>query len=442
MKIKTRLTVVSSLAVAIAVVIASGFIYLVVRAQLRAQVDRSLIQAADSVWLEERGLTPYAMRYETEPGGPTIWAQGVFDNGRVLHPIGEGPLLPVTEEALAAAERTNGDRTLRDMVANGTHLRVLTTPYVDGMSVQLARSLEEVDLMMKRLAILLIVVAAGGVVVATGLGGAVAGAVLAPVRRLTQTAERVALTKDTSERIEIEGEDELARLGTSFNSMLGALDEALRKQRQLVTDTSHELRTPLTTIRTNAEVLAKTDDLSPETRERLVRGIIEESEALSVLVNDLLELAREDEAQLHLRDDVRLDELAAQILDRLPPETSFVKHLSPTTVHADPVKLERAIRNLIDNALKWNDPAQPIEVTVADGTLTVRDHGPGVEEGDVEYVFDRFYRAADARGMPGSGLGLAITKQIVEAHGGEVWLENAAGGGAVAGLRLGGTDPA
>ena len=434
MNFKTRLTVASSLAVAIAIVTASGLIFLVVRAQLRAQVDRSLIQASDHVWLEERGLTPYRMRLETEPGGPTIFAQGVYASGRVLHPIGEGPLLPVTEDALAAAEEPI-PRTLRDMVVRGTHLRVLTMPYADGMSVQLARSLEEVDLTLKRLTVLLFVVAAGGVFVATGLGGAVAGAVLAPVRRLTQTAERVTLTKDTSERIEVEGDDELARLGNSFNAMLGALDEALRKQRQLVTDTSHELRTPLTTIRTNAEVLAKTPDLEPETRERLVRGIIEESEALSILVNDLLELAREGEAQLRLND-VRLDELADHVLDRLPEGTNFVKSLSPTTVTGDPDKLERAIRNLIDNALKWNDAGEPIEVAVSERTLTVRDHGPGVDEEDIEHAFDRFYRAAGARGMPGSGLGLAIVKQIVEAHGGRVWLENAPGGGAVAGLSL------
>jgi two-component system sensor histidine kinase MprB len=320
---------------------------------------------------------------------------------------------------------------LQDMTVNGSHVRVLTAPYEEGISVQIARSLEEVDLTLHRLAFLLAIVAAGGVVVATGLGRAVAGAVLAPVRRLTATAERVTVTRDTSERIEVDGEDELARLGQSFNSMLGALDEALRKQRQLVADTSHELRTPLTTIRTNAEVLEKADDLSPEQRARLVRGIIEESEALSVLVNDLLELAREDEAELRVQD-VRLDELAAQVADRLPQSASFVVDLSPTTVTGDPEKLERAIRNLIDNALKWNDPDLPIEIVVSDGTLSVRDHGPGVEEQDLAHAFDRFYRSAGARGLPGSGLGLAIVKQIVEAHGGSVRLENVPAGGAIA----------
>ncbi|MQB00934.1 MAG: HAMP domain-containing protein [Actinobacteria bacterium] len=434
MNFKTRLTIASSLAVAIAIVAASGLIYLVVRAQLRAQVDRSLMRAADDVVLEERGFTPYRMRLETEPGGPTLWAQGVFRTGRILHPVEDGPMLPVTRDALRAAEEGSGPM-LRDMRVDGTHLRVLTAPYAEGISVQIARSLEEVDLTLHRLALLLAIIAAGGVVVATGLGRAVAGAVLAPVRRLTDTAERVTVTRDTSERIEVDGEDELARLGQSFNSMLGALDEALRKQRQLVADTSHELRTPLTTIRTNAEVLEKAEDLSPEQRARLIRGIIEESEALSVLVNDLLELAREDEAELRLQE-VRLDELAAQVADRLPPSASFVTDLSPTTVTGDPEKLERAIRNLIDNALKWNDPDLPIEIVVRDGTLSVRDHGPGVEEDDLAHAFDRFYRAAGARGLPGSGLGLAIVKQIVEAHGGSVRLENVPEGGAVATVDL------
>jgi two-component system sensor histidine kinase MprB len=430
MNFKTRLTIASSLAVALAIVVASGLIYLVVRAQLRAQVDRSLVQAADDVVLEERGFAPYRMRLETEPGDPMLWVQGVFWTGRVLHPVGSGPSLPVTRVALRAAEEGRGSM-LQDMTVNGSHVRVLTAPYEEGISVQIARSLEEVDLTLHRLAFLLAIVAAGGVVVATGLGRAVAGAVLAPVRRLTATAEHVTVTRDTSERIEVDGEDELARLGRSFNSMLGALDEALRKQRQLVADTSHELRTPLTTIRTNAEVLEKADDLSPEQRARLVRGIIEESEALSVLVNDLLELAREDEAELRVQD-VRLDELAVEVADRLPPSASFVVDLSPTTVTGDPEKLERAIRNLIDNALKWNDPDLPIEIVVSDGTLSVRDHGPGVEEQDLAHAFDRFYRSAGARGLPGSGLGLAIVKQIVEAHGGSVRLENVPDGGAIA----------
>ena len=434
MNFKTRLTVVSSLAVAIAVVVASALIYLVVRAQLRAQIDRSLLSAVNDVVLEERDLMPYRMRLEMEPGGPVLWAQGVFETGRVLRPVGDWPMLPVTDDAIEAAEHPMRPK-LHDMEVGGTHLRVLTAPFDEGMSVQLARSLEEVDLTLGRLAVLLLIVAIGGVVVATGLGGAVATAVLRPVRRLTDTAEKVAVTKDPSERIEVEGEDELARLGQSFNSMLAALDEALRKQRQLVTDTSHELRTPLTTIRTNAEVLEKADDLTPEQRDKLVRGIIAESEALSVLINDLLELAREAEAQLEI-EDVRLDELVAQILDRLPPGVNYVSDLAPTTVKADPEKLERAIRNLIDNALKWNDVAEPIEVAVKDGTLSVRDHGPGMEEEDLEHAFDRFYRAASARGMPGSGLGLAIVKQIVEAHGGSAALENAPGGGTMAKIDL------
>jgi two-component system sensor histidine kinase MprB len=154
-----------------------------------------------------------------------------------------------------------------------------------------------------------------------------------------------------------------------------------------------------------------------------------------VLVNDLLELAREDEAQLRVQD-VRLDEIVAQVVDRLPPKASFVTDLSPTTVKGDPEKLERAVRNLIDNALKWNDPDLPIEIRVQDGTLSVRDHGPGMDADDLEHAFDRFYRAAGARGMPGSGLGLAIVKQIAEAHGGSARLENDPAGGAKATVEL------
>ena len=226
--------------------------------------------------------------------------------------------------------------------------------------------------------------------------------------------------------------------------MLGALEESTRAKRQLVADASHELRTPLTSLRTNIEVLASERSLPPGERERLLTDVVEQLGEMTTLVAELIELAR-GEREPAQAEDVRLDLVAADAVERTRrnrPGITFTTDLQESLVHGVPATIERAVANLLDNAAKWSPPGGEVEVAVRDGQVTVRDHGPGIEEVDLPYVFDRFYRASSARGMSGSGLGLAIVRQVAEAHGGEVVAERAEGGGTLMRLRLDGRNGA
>jgi two-component system sensor histidine kinase MprB len=291
-----------------------------------------------------------------------------------------------------------------------------------------------------RIGVFLVLIAAGGIAVAAGLGLAVSRSALAPVRRLTETTERVTETGDLSERIDVSGHDELARLAGSFNTMLGALEESSRAQRQLVADASHELRTPLTSLRTNIEVLARGNTLPAGERERLLDDVVEQTGEMTALIAELIELARGQRHQ-EAAEEVRLDLVAADAVERSRrnrPAVTFTTDLEESVVRGSPSTIERAVSNLLDNAAKWSPAGGEIEVVARDGEITVRDHGPGIAEEDLPYVFDRFYRASSARGLPGSGLGLAIVKQVADAHGGTVVAERPDGGGTLMRLRLNG----
>jgi two-component system, OmpR family, sensor histidine kinase MprB len=279
----------------------------------------------------------------------------------------------------------------------------------------------------------------GGVGLAGGLGLVVTRTALRPVSELSDTAEHVARTRDLSRRIEADGSDELSRLAESFNTMLAALEHSMRQQRQLVADASHELRTPLTSLRTNVELLAERNGVPPAERKQMLASMLGQLEELTVLVSDLVDLARDEEGPKEEGEDVRLDEIVDQAAERARmrhPERELELDLEPTVVHGVPGRLGRAVGNLLDNAQKWSPPGAPIEVTLRDGELRVRDHGPGIADEDLPLVFDRFYRAPRARGMPGSGLGLAIVRQVAESHGGSVAAERAEGGGALLRVRF------
>jgi two-component system, OmpR family, sensor histidine kinase MprB len=274
-----------------------------------------------------------------------------------------------------------------------------------------------------------------------GIAGAIALARLAtrtavrPVAELTDAAEHVARTRDLTRRIEREGDDELSRLAGAFNTMLEALDDSQRAQRRLVADASHELRTPLTSLRTNLEVLGR-GGLGAADHARLRADVIAQLEELTLLVADLVDLAREEESVAE-REALRLDELVAAAVERAArhaPGVRFTSDLEPVVVDGVRSRLDRAVANLLDNAAKYG--AGTVEVTLRDGILTVRDHGPGIAEEDLPFVFDRFYRAPSARGRPGSGLGLAIVRQAAEAHGGTVHADRAPDGGAVLRMAL------
>jgi len=469
MTLRRRLALISAAAVAVAVVIASVIVWFVVRGDLRGQVDRSLEDLAGGASLApaphsarapgfavpirpragadttprgapNRRPLPFLALPRQPPGAPGALSQVVTGSGEVLRPPSESAGLPVTP---AARQVATGHRAafFSDAEVDGTHLRILTQRIGPNTAVQVARSLSDVDGTMRRLALLLAIVAAAGAALAAVLGRVVARTTLAPVARLTETAEHVAQTRDLGSRIDVPDRgDELSRLAVSFNSMLAELDRAVSARRRLVADTSHELRTPLTSLRTNLEVLAREDGLGEIDRSALLQDVVTQLEELGGLVSDLVELARDDDADARSFEAVALDDLVAGAVERAERsarEVCFETDLASCVVWGDPDRLARAIANLLDNAAKWSPLGASVDVELsAEGQLTVRDHGPGIHPADLPHVFDRFYRAAGSRGRPGSGLGLAIVQEVARSHGGCVDATAAPGGGTILELRI------
>jgi two-component system sensor histidine kinase MprB len=428
-------------AVALAVVLAAGLTYWFVRDTLRDQIDASLrgavpfteklpVPPKDALALRNR-----ALRLASPLDGPVSFLQVVKPGGGMQVPPGEQPVPLVSQEKVKAVASGEQGAFFADVEERGRHVRVYTAATADGEVLQVARSLDEVDHTLGTLRMGL------GVIVLLGIGAALALARLAtrtavrPVAELTDAAEHVARTRDLTRRIERDGDDELSRLASAFNTMLEALDASQRAQRRLVADASHELRTPLTSLRTNLEVLER-DGLGAADHARLRADVIAQLEELTVLVADLVDLAREEEPVAE-REALRLDELVGAAVDRAArhaPAVRFTTELEPVVVDGVRSRLDRAVSNLLDNAAKYG--AGRVDVTLRNGVLTVRDHGPGIADEDLPFVFDRFYRAPSARGRPGSGLGLAIVRQAAEAHGGSVHADRAPGGGAVLRMAL------
>jgi two-component system sensor histidine kinase MprB len=452
--LRRRLALLSALAVALAVLLASVLVYALVRERLRSDIDNDLRDQASRVSQRftagvppppqtgslqtERGEQQALMLPPPEPGGPEALAQLINSNGIVVTGPGSPIRIPVSsaDRALAAS---GGQSTLEDASAGDTDLRVLTQPIADGTAIQVARSLEDTNQTLNTLIVILAGVSAGGIALAAALGPVVARAALAPAGEVSDAAEEVARTHDLTHRIEVRGDDELGRLAASFNEMMAALERSEAAQRRLVADASHELRTPLATLRTNIETLGRGDQLDPTERRRLVEDVTEELEEMTDLVADVVELARAPGQDAIVRQDVALDELTRDAIDRAERRArgiSFEPRLEPSLIHADPQRVGRAISNMLDNATKWSPPGGRVEVDVGGGRVSVRDHGPGFPNGNLDKVFDRFWRADEARGKPGSGLGLAIVQRVAEEHDGHAVASNGPDGGAVVSLEL------
>nr|WP_202502150.1 HAMP domain-containing sensor histidine kinase [Streptomyces sp. SID5785] len=450
---RTRLAVASSAAVALVAVGVCAAAFFVIRYELLHQLDLSLTQSATRVIQENRGESPRTVagecRYLSAPAcAQVVPADPSADPGE---PYPLPVSAPVRE--VAAGERAPY---FSNVTRFGHPLRMLTTPFGDGRALQVALRADPVERGVRQAALLLAAVGGAGVLLAGLLGYAVSRTGLAPVARLTATTERIAETRDPRHRIELPPgppgrQDEVTRLAASFNTMLGELEQSVSSQRRLVADASHELRTPLTALRTNAELLARADRLTPAQRERASGALGRQLREVTGLVNDLIELAR-DEEPLPLLEEVRIAELAEHAVATARahwPHIRFALETDPaavdTTLPGVPARLARLLTNLLDNAAKFSPPNAPVEVDLtAHGSglaLTVRDHGPGIAAEDLPYVFDRFYRAETARALPGSGLGLAMARQIARAHGAELTAGAAAGGGAVFTLSFGPQSP-
>jgi two-component system, OmpR family, sensor histidine kinase MprB len=408
MSFRARLTLYVAAAIAVTVAGTSLAVWVVAKRELLSQFDQTLIQQA----VQDVHPTPFGIQvYRTlvQPGGAAYGAR-----------------LPVDQQA---AELANGDGSPYfksiDVGPNNVRMREYVAPLEHGGAIITAIPLAGTEHALARLKFWILLIGGIGIGAAAAIAAFVATAALRPVRRLTKAAETVAATGDLGERVEVDGDDELARLAARFNGMLAALEDSVGRQRRLVADASHELRTPLTAARTNVDLLREGKLPPHEVRYALDEAAIELN-SLTSLLADLVELARGEERKLRV-EELQLDDLVAGVVDRAKsraPQATFVMSLTPTQVRVDPVLLERAVSNLLDNAVKYSPPGAPIEVTVRDGEVVVADHGPGIAEEDMPRIFDRFYRAAAARSKPGAGLGLAIVREAAEAHGGYASVES------------------
>jgi two-component system sensor histidine kinase MprB len=417
MSFRLKLTLLTALAIAVTVASASFAVWVIAKHQLRSQVDRTLqTQAQQALSSGSHG-----------PGGigPIPYMQ-LAPDGDVIR--GNTNVIPITDSVkeVASGELTES---FSDETIDQTHARVYAAALQGGGAVVTAVDLTSTDRALHRIGFWIVLISGIGVAVAAAMSAFVAAAALRPIRRLTAAAEQVTATGNLDERVEVESSDELGRLAARFNEMLGALETSVGAQRRLVADASHELRTPLTAARTNVDLLRE-GRLPPEEAQHALDEASVELDALTRLVSDLVELARGEERKLRI-EDIQLDDLVSGVVERAQaraPEVRFVTALSPTLVKADPVLLERAVSNLLENAVKYSPPGAPIEVSVRGGEVIVQDHGPGIADEDLPRVFDRFYRAAAARSKPGAGLGLAIVREAAEAHGGTATAESTSSG--------------
>jgi two-component system sensor histidine kinase MprB len=355
------------------------------------------------------------------------------DDGSITQCIEGGPTLPVDEVAAVPPGRGS----LSTITVDGTEYRVITVATSsDGPILQIARSLDEIDDVLASLRTQLVLIGLACVAAAAFLGWLLARRLVRPIDRLRDAAERIARTQDLDAPVPAGGSGEVGSLATSFSTMVDALADSKRQQQQLVADASHELRTPLTSLRTNAELLDRAD-LAPAQRAQAVQGIRLEVNELTDLVGELVELAADrgaDETPAPVALGPLAEDVAARARRRTDRDVTVTVDGEAGTALARPAMAERALTNLVDNAVKYS--AGPIEIVVHGCRMEVRDRGPGFTAGDLPHVFDRFYRADTARTEPGSGLGLAIVKQVVERDAGTVWAANRDGGGAAVGFEL------
>jgi len=412
--------------------------------QLQNSLDDSLLAGARTA-VSRGGPGPlnvpdeFTFNVRCPPPGvvqPANAAQVVAEDGTVVKCIEGGPDLPVTAQDESLSR--DGDLArLRTVTIDGTEYRLLTLQQADGGMLQVARSLEETEEVLSSLRFQLLALSLVGIGAAALLGWAFARRLVRPIERLRDTAEQIARTQDLEAPIPETGGGEVGSLATSFSTMVDALAVSKRQQQQLVTDASHELRTPLTSLRTNAELLDRPDALNPQQQQRAVQGIRLEVNELTDLVSELVELAT-DRADDESPEPVPLlalaDDIAERARRRTGREITVRSEGEPATVRVRPHMAERALANLVDNAVKYSPGT--ITVVVTGRRVEVRDDGPGIAPSDQPHVFDRFYRSAEARTEPGSGLGLAIVKQIVARHDGTVWATTREGGGAVVGFEL------
>lgn len=445
--LQDRLAVLVAVAVAAAVALTGIAAYLITTVTVYNQLDTELVDVAavTSDWLADDlesmgGLNTNALR----AANVTVMLVRA-DNRTTMAPGAQEVLVPTVEELAIA--RTQTGFSARSGVSNsGAPYRIVAVPLSDGRShyaLVLGRPLAPTDAILRTLALSLLVFGLLAAVVASAIGWVIARSAIRPVTQLADAVARVTET-DQLAPIEIEGSDELSELTRSFNAMLRNLASSRDRQRRLIADAGHELRTPLTSMRTNVELLVADDRqgmLPPGARADILRDIAGQLGEFTTLIGDLVTLSREDAVEPHpepidLRDVINNSVARAK---RRGPSLTFDVRLDPLYLVGEPDSLERAITNLLDNAVKFSPAGGTIRVRLHGDRLTVSDQGPGIADADLPHVFDRFWRSDSSRNTPGSGLGLSIVAQTIKSHGGWVKAGRSAEGGAEFTVRLPGS---
>ncbi len=464
MSLRLRIALASALAVVVAFAIGGVVTYEAARRSLYAEVDDSLRAAAlrearaaarpdplaaaatvqelateadvdededgdDDRGDRDRDRRPFGGPMNGRFGGPGTFAELIDGSGRIVRlPAGEEPLPPADEAAEIAARGRGSDyQTIR---YQGIPIRLLVVGLQPGLALQVGRSVEDVEDSLERLQRLLLLAGIGGAIIAIGLGWLVADRGLVPLRRLAADVDDAAQARDLTRRLPERGGAESVRLAGAVNDLLGGLEESRRAQDQLVADAAHELRTPLTALRTDVETLGDpTVELSDDDRRQIAAALGREIDDVGRMITGIVDLAR-GAGPVERSEELRLDDLAADVVARARsrrPEAVIELDTEPAPFPGDPTRLERALANLVENALLHG--TSPVRVRVRTGEITVDDAGPGIPPDQRDAMFERFRRGVGVQDRPGSGLGLAIVRQDIAAHGGTVTIGDAPGGG-------------
>ena len=443
MNLRTRFALIAGALVFVLATVMSVGAYRIASSQLENQVQTSLEQRIsrilnimdrpDFTWQDSFGPGPVNQAImQTEVDAIT---QVVLPNGQILGRR-EYPQLPIerADKALSfGGDRVNESST----VIEGHTFRTMTVLANDGSLIQVAKDTQILIDARNGMRKWFPLFAALAVMVSAVIGWLFAGRVSKPIEDLALAANDIAQTQDLERRIKVSGSDEVARLSTSFNTMLTALNKSMNRQRQLVQDASHELRTPLTSLRANSELLERAS-VSDADRAAILADMRTEIDELTALSTELSALAIDQKAAESLIDTdlaVIADEIATRAARRGGAAVS-VHVTDDVMVQARPHQLERAISNLVDNAIKFSGGSSEVEIHVGAKRVEVRDHGPGISDEDKPHVFDRFYRATATRSMPGSGLGLSIVSQFAEDHNASAYVLDNVGGGVIVGIQF------
>ena len=443
MNLRTRFVIVSA---TLMFVLATGMsigAYQIASNQLQGQVESSLDQRASRIlqimsqqgfnWNDAFGKGPVNQAImQTEVDAIT---QIVLPNGQVIGRR-EYPRLPIENSDRSLT--VDGRRINRSSTIIDNHeFRTLTVIADDGSLIQVAKDTQILLNAQRGMRTWFPIYAAVAVVISALFGWLFARRISKPIEDLALTAESIAATQDLDRTIIVSGRDEVAQLATSFNTMLEALRGSVARQRQLVQDASHELRTPLTSLRANTELLER-GQLSDADRSSILADMRAEVDELADLSAELSALAI-DNRTTEEPESIDLSDIAHEVATRASRRSGapVTVHASPgTTVNARPNQLERALSNLVDNAIKFTNDGSEIEIHVGSFRVEVRDKGMGISNADKPLVFDRFYRATATRSMPGSGLGLSIVSQFATDHNASAYVLDNAGGGAIVGLQF------